>query len=403
MSDKQQQFQQIFEKVLSGQHIEEAEAMLTAEMIFEGELSHIQTAGILTALRVKTETALEIKAFAKMMRQKCSRVDTGGEDVADIVGTGGDRSGTINVSTTSALVVAAAGVKVAKHGNRSVSSLSGSADLLENWGSISDCHRSPRVLCLQQAGITFMFAPLFHPLIKNVLPVRRELKIRTLFNFLGPLTIPPPPLSCCWAACTARAGVKSAYARRYRSFPHPGRENHAHDFNPETCGFKKHDKSVFLAKNADESAETARRILSGKLRSPLTDLIILNAGFALSAAHLSSPEEGFALAERTILSGAAADKLDRAPSEAMRNEGGCLKNGRRISKKADCITYYKWIECENPRLKNNISRCGDSDFRIFFCAISGNCLGNIPPTAQACRFSENSVCRRGLAEAGLIQ
>ncbi|NDA57146.1 MAG: anthranilate phosphoribosyltransferase, partial [Betaproteobacteria bacterium] len=167
------------------------EMLTLMRMIMRGELSPAITAALLTGLRVKKETVGEISAAAQVMREFANRVEVdGGPHFVDIVGTGGDGSHTFNISTAAMFVVAAAGAKVAKHGNRGVSSKSGSADVLEALGVQINLKPEQVARCIEDIGLGFMFAPNHHPAMKNVAPVRRELGVRTIFNILGPLTNP---------------------------------------------------------------------------------------------------------------------------------------------------------------------------------------------------------------------
>src|SRR5277367_1261160 len=167
--------------------VEEAERVL--EEIMHGEASEIQIAGFLIALRTKGETVDELAGLARAMRSLAAPVDTTREDLLDTAGTGGGRR-TFNVSTTAALIAAAAGCAVAKHGNRSATGLSGSADLLEALGARIDLRPDAVAACIEEVGFGFMFAPAHHQATRYVIPVRRELAVRTIFNFLGPLTNP---------------------------------------------------------------------------------------------------------------------------------------------------------------------------------------------------------------------
>ena len=167
------------------------EMLALMRMIMRGELSPAITAALLMGLRVKKETIGEISAAAQVMREFANHVEVdGGPHFVDIVGTGGDGSHTFNISTASMFVVAAAGAKVAKHGNRGVSSKSGSADVLEALGAQINLQAQQVARCINEIGLGFMFAPNHHPAMKNVAPVRRELGVRTIFNILGPLTNP---------------------------------------------------------------------------------------------------------------------------------------------------------------------------------------------------------------------
>jgi anthranilate phosphoribosyltransferase len=181
--------QDALRKVSEDESLTVEEATAVAEEIMTGEATPAQIAGFLVALRMKGESVEEITGMAKVMREKALRVHTNG-DVLDVVGTGGDRSGTFNISTAAALVAAATGVPVAKHGNRAASSVSGAADMLEANGVKLELTPEAVSRCIDEVNIGFMFAPSFHPAMKFAGPVRRELGLRTVFNILGPLTNP---------------------------------------------------------------------------------------------------------------------------------------------------------------------------------------------------------------------
>jgi anthranilate phosphoribosyltransferase len=181
---------QVIEKLLDNSHLSFEEAYSVMASIMEGTASPVMISSFLTAMKAKGETAEEVAGFAKAMREHSIKIKCDNPNVIDVCGTGGDNSGTFNISTATAFVVAAFGVPVAKHGNRSVSSNSGSADVLKALGV--NINMSPQIAerALNEVGITFLFAPLYHPAMKFAAPVRQELKIRTVFNILGPLTNP---------------------------------------------------------------------------------------------------------------------------------------------------------------------------------------------------------------------
>lgn len=183
---------QVIEKLLDDSHLSFEEAYSVMTSIMEGNASPVMISAFLTAMKAKGETAEEVAGFAKAMREHSIKIKCDDPNVIDVCGTGGDNSGTFNISTATAFVVAAFGVPVAKHGNRSISSNSGSADVLKALGV--NTNMSPQVAehALNEIGITFLFAPLYHPAMKFAAPVRHELKIRTVFNILGPLTNPVP-------------------------------------------------------------------------------------------------------------------------------------------------------------------------------------------------------------------
>jgi anthranilate phosphoribosyltransferase len=183
--------QQALQRTIEHREIFHDEMVALMRQIMSGEVSPVMTAAILTGLRVKKETIGEIAGAAQVMREFAARVEVPDPDhLVDIVGTGGDGAHTFNISTASMFVAAAAGAKVAKHGNRSVSSKSGSADVLEALGAAIELRPEQVAHCIAETGIGFMFAPMHHPAMKNVAPVRREMGVRTIFNILGPLTNP---------------------------------------------------------------------------------------------------------------------------------------------------------------------------------------------------------------------
>lgn len=183
-------FPNLLEKIVAGKNLSEEEAKSVAKEILSGTLPQNQIAGFLTAMRGKGEAIDEIVGFVKAMREAMTQVNSSHSLIVDTCGTGGDRKGTFNISTAAAFVVAGAGYAVAKHGNRSVSSSCGSADVLQALGVKIDMSQEAAERCLNEIGITFLFAPLYHPAMKNVAPVRKELGIRTIFNLLGPLVNP---------------------------------------------------------------------------------------------------------------------------------------------------------------------------------------------------------------------
>jgi anthranilate phosphoribosyltransferase len=183
------EFSAALSRVVGGGSLSRDESLAAMNAIMDGEVSPVRLAAFLVALRTKGETSAEIAGFAASMRKHCRRIPAP-EGAVDTCGTGGDGARTANISTLAALVAAGAGVPVAKHGNRSVSSSSGSADLLEGLGVRIDCDPEVAARCLAEAGFCFMFAPLYHPSMKHAMPVRKELGLRTVFNTLGPLTNP---------------------------------------------------------------------------------------------------------------------------------------------------------------------------------------------------------------------
>jgi anthranilate phosphoribosyltransferase len=309
---------------------EAAEAM---RQIMAGETSPAMIGAFLLALRTKGETVDEIDGLARTMLGFATAV-TPSEPVIDTCGTGGDRSGTFNISTVSAIVVAGAGVPVAKHGNRAASSHCGSADLLEALGVKIDLDADGVQRCLAEAGIGFMFAPNFHPAMGHAGPVRRELRIPTVFNFLGPLTNPAMPhaqvvgvsderMLPLMAEVLARRGVRAKLFRGEDGLDEltttgistvfdvrdgSVRETH---LDPASAGLARAWPGDLAGGDPADSAELTRRILGGE-GGPHRDVVLLNAGAALEVAGFAANlSEAMATAARSIDDGDASKTLDR--------------------------------------------------------------------------------------------
>lgn len=304
------------------------------QQIMTGEATPAQIGGFLVGLQIKGETITEIAAAAKVMRSLATPVEICGDHVVDTCGTGGDGASTFNVSTASAFVVAAAGAKVAKHGNRSISSSSGSADVLEAAGINLDITPAQVKHCIDSIGVGFMFAQKHHGAMKFAIGPRREMGVRTIFNLLGPLTNP----------AQAKRQVLGVYDRKWvEPMAHVlkalGSEHvlvvHAEDgldeisigsdsfvaelkngkvssytISPEDFGLQRHDISVLAVSNAQQSLTIIKDIFAGKT-GPARDIVVLNAGAAIYAADLAtSLSEGIQLAQTQIDNGAAQQKLD---------------------------------------------------------------------------------------------
>ena len=309
---------------------EAAEAMC---QIMAGEATPGQIGGFLMALRTKGETVDEIEGLARAMLEFANPVHAA-QPVIDTCGTGGDRSGTFNISTVSALVVAGAGVPVAKHGNRAASSHCGSADLLEALGVQISMDGAGVERCLTEAGVAFMFAPNFHPAMGHAAPVRRELRVPTVFNFLGPLTNPARPYAQVvgvsdermlplMAEVLARRGVRAKLFRGedgldeltttgistvYDVKDGAVRETH---LDPSALGLARAKPEDLAGGDAETSAAITRRIIEGE-PGPKRDVVLLNAGAALEVAGFAaSLEEGMTTAARAIDDGHAAATLQR--------------------------------------------------------------------------------------------
>ena len=310
------------------------EAQSAFATIMNGHATPAQTGGLLMAMRTRGETVEEYAAAASVMREKCQSVSAP-EDAIDIVGTGGDGKGTLNISTATALVVAGAGVPVAKHGNRNLSSLSGAADVLSSLGVNTSVDPEIIERAISDAGIGFMMAPMHHPAMKHVMPVRQELGTRTIFNILGPLTNP--------------AGVRSQLSGAFsRQLIRPMTETlrqlgsnsvwvvHGEDgtdeisisgpthvcrlengritefaLNPGDAGLPAHPFEEIVGGTPDYNAAKLKSLLAGE-QSAYLDAVLLNAAAALVVADVaSSLSEGVELARTSIDGGAARDRLEK--------------------------------------------------------------------------------------------
>lgn len=311
------------------------EAAATMQQIMSGNATDAQIASFLTALRMKGETAEEVYGLVTVMRKNANKIDTDGE-VLDTCGTGGDLSGTFNISTAAAFVAAGAGAIVAKHGNRSVSSKCGSADVLEALGVNLDLTPSRIKECLDKIGIAFLFAQSLHPAMRYVSAARREIGVRTVFNILGPLSNPAgakyqllgvfkEELTQLMAETLNKLGSKRAFV----VFGLSGIDEIAIDsdtiiselkdsrvitykISPEQFGLKRGVREELAGGDANRNATIMKSILKGEINNSLTDAIFLNAAFGLVACgKADSPDEGLSLAKKAIESGAAYQKLTK--------------------------------------------------------------------------------------------
>jgi len=322
------------DKVASGRHLSEDEAAEVLEVIMAGDASDAQIAGLLIGLRTKGETVDEIAGLARTMRALATPVTTARGQLVDTAGTGGGRP-TFNVLTTAALIAAGAGCAVAKHGNRSATSRSGSADVLEALGVRIDLVPAAVGACIDELGFGFMFAPRHHQATRFVIHVRKELAVRTIFNFLGPLTNPAgarrqvigvsdPAFVQVMAGALALLGVDRALvvsshdALDEMSISAPttvvevdGPDLKTYTVSPEDCGLATSaDPQATLGGSPEENAETTRAILAGEI-GPRRDLAVLNAGAAIYAAgRVDDLGEGVAAAQAAIDDGSAVRTLD---------------------------------------------------------------------------------------------
>jgi anthranilate phosphoribosyltransferase len=323
----------VLSKIAAGTSLDRDEAAAAMRVVMSGEATPAQVGGLLMALRTKGETVEEIEGLADTMLGFAKPVAPPGP-VVDTCGTGGDRSGTFNISTVAALLVAGAGVPVAKHGNRAASSICGSADLLEALGVRIDLDATGVERCLAEAGIAFIFAPVFHPAMGHAGPVRRELRVPTVFNFLGPLTNPARPFAQVvgvsdermlplLAQVLARRGTRAMLFRALDGldeltttgpslvFDVEDGELRESMLDPADLGLARSEVGDLRGGDPEASAAIALAILRGET-GPRRDVALLNAAAALEVSgRVSSLDEGLAMAATSIDSGAAVDVLAR--------------------------------------------------------------------------------------------
>ncbi|MGD0779849.1 MAG: anthranilate phosphoribosyltransferase [Dehalococcoidales bacterium] len=321
--------------LVAGKDLNYEEAYFVMGEIMGGEATPAQISAFLTALRLKGETADEIAGLASCMRSKATPVHVKGPAI-DIVGTGGDGTGTFNISTAAAFVVAGAGLKVAKHGNRAMSSQCGSADILEALGVKIDLSAESVAECIENTGIGFMFAQVFHPAMKHAAPVRKEIGIRTVFNILGPLTNPAQVEHILLGVPSEEVGKKIAAVLHRLGIKHGlvvyGKDgldeisisgksviwdvtkeklSSPYEVSPKDFGFNKADIKEIKGGTPQENAATLTRILDGE-KSALRDMVVMNAAAGLIAGDVTTDlKQGVKLAQEAIDSGKAKEKLER--------------------------------------------------------------------------------------------
>lgn len=327
--------QQAIATLLDGHSLSREQARAVMNEIMEGEATPAQIGGFLVALRAKGETADEIAGCAEALREHVLAVRPHRDDLVDTAGTGGDGMRTLNISTAAALVAAAAGAAVAKHGNRAISSASGSADVLEALGFRLELPPERIAESIDELGFGFMFAPAHHPATRHAAPVRRELATRTVFNVLGPLTNPAgaraqvvgvysDALVHTIAEVLAQLGARRAFvvhgAGGIDELSPAGpnlvcevRDGEVRELSidPLELGIERCAPEALAGGTPEENAAAIRAVLSGE-RGPRRDAILLNAAGAIAAAgHAEGLREGLALAERAVDSGAAAERVER--------------------------------------------------------------------------------------------
>jgi len=322
-------------KVVSGIDLTTAEAREVMKEIMRGQATSAQIGAFLTALRMKGETAAEIAGCARAMRENAIEVKPKQKVLVDTCGTGGDNSGTFNISTTAAFVAAGAGLAIAKHGNRSVSSRCGSADLLQTLGANLELNPEQVARCIDEVGIGFLFAPMLHPAMKHALGPRQEIGLRTIFNILGPLSNPAgakrqllgvynSDLTELMAEVLLALGAEHAFVvhgadgldelsttgQNRVSRLYNGRiETYALD--PRELGLPRASLNDFAGGTAEDNAAITRALLQGE-QGPKRDIVLLNAAAALVAGGKTEGlKEGMALAAEAIDSGKALGKMER--------------------------------------------------------------------------------------------
>lgn len=333
--------QQAIQTVIDKKDLDTTDMTDVMRQIMTGEASPAQIGGFLVGLRMKGESIEEIAAAASVMRELATGVQVNDEHLVDIVGTGGDASSSFNVSTACTFVVAAAGGKVAKHGNRSVSSKSGSADLLEAAGVNLDLSPDQVAACIDEVGVGFMFAPKHHSAMKHAIGPRKEMAVRTIFNVLGPLTNPAgvtrqlmgvfadslvEPL----AHVLQRLGSKhvmvvhgedgmdeiSISASTHIAELKDG-EVRDYFITPEQFGFERAARDTLAVDDAQQSLEVVEGVLEGKT-GPARDIVLLNAGAAIYVAGLADDmQSGIDLAREKIDNGEAKQRLDALVSRSQ--------------------------------------------------------------------------------------
>ncbi len=320
-------------QLVEGRPLTEDQAYQVMGQVMAGQATPAQTAALLVALRIKGETAEELLGLVRAMRDNALTVE-GATDAIDTCGTGGDASGTYNISTASAIVAAAAGVKVAKHGNRSASSKCGSADVLEALGVRIALTPAQARRCLEEAGIVFLFAQVYHPAMKHVAPVRAEIGVRTAFNVLGPLANPARVRRQVVGVAAAEIAPKMAFILQRLGAQHAlvvhgedgldeitlagptqvhevlGGQTLAYTVTPEELGLPRAERSALAGGGREENAAILRDLFNGA-RGPKRDALLANAAAALVVGGKAPDlKAGVGLAASVIDSGAARRKLD---------------------------------------------------------------------------------------------
>jgi anthranilate phosphoribosyltransferase len=330
--------------LVQGQDLSRAEANAAMRSLVEGEATPSQIAGFAIALRMKGETPDEIAGLAEVMRDAATRVDAG-PNVVDVVGTGGDGAGTFNISTLSALIVASAGGRVAKHGNRSITSQCGAADFLEAIGVVIDLPPAGVARCVQEVGFGFMFAPLYHPAMRHAGVPRRDIGVRTVFNILGPLTNPAGARRQLTGVAVSSLGETLAHVLDLLGAEHAlvvhgqdgldeisvcapteihearGGTVRSYTIEPEQFGMQRWTTDAVRGGTVEANVRLAKSVLEGE-RGPARDVVLLNAGAALYMAGLAdSIPTGIAHVADELDSGRARQKVADVAAVSQRIKG----------------------------------------------------------------------------------
>ncbi len=322
------------ERIVGGQDLSQEEARQVMAVLMRGEAGQASVGALLAAMRLKGETAQEIAGMARGMREAAVTIAPAVEGLTDTCGTGGDRSGTFNISTTAAFIACGAGLKVAKHGNRSVSSSCGSADVLEELGVRIDMEPERVRACIEEVGMGFLFAPNFHPAMRHVMPARRDLGIPTIFNYLGPLANPAgAPRQLLGVSGSGMAGRLAEVLNELgceRALVVQGSDGmdeatlcgtsqvyqvehgkvSSFELDPRELGLEPVDGDELSGAGPDRNAAITLEVLEGS-SGPRRDVACLNAALALVAGDIAgSAAEGLEMARESIDSGAARSRLE---------------------------------------------------------------------------------------------
>ncbi len=328
--------QRAIQKVVDGQNLTEAEAKRVMNLMLSGEATQAQLGAFLTAMRMKGETLEELTGFATVLKEKAQHIKPKTDNYVDLVGTGGDRTFTFNVSTTSAFVAAGAGLPIAKHGNRSISSKSGAGDVLEALGVNITAEPDVVTKCVEEAGLGFMFAPSFNKSMKYVGQARKDMGIRSVFNILGPLANPSdakcmvvgvydPSLTQLLANAMSHLGIERGFVVSGEddmdeftltgsttvSEIKDGRVD-TYQVSPEQFGLHRASLEELQGGDGEQNAQITTGILKGEIQGAKREIVLLNAGATLYAGGLAENiEDGIRLAADSINSGRAFGVLER--------------------------------------------------------------------------------------------